>query len=76
MRCPVPDLTESIETLTETIVTEAALPLKSEADGQSAQGRSLDELMRVRDKLKAETAGKKSAWGRVKMARAVPPGAT
>ncbi|WP_439624093.1 hypothetical protein [Gemmata sp.] len=72
----MPDLTESIESLTETIVTEAALPLKSEADGQSAQGRSLDELMRVRDKFKAESAGRTSAWGRIKMARAVPPGST
>lgn len=72
----MPDLTPLIE-------SEAALPLRSESDGQSAQARSLKDLIEADKYLKGlaavegenATGGPRSAWGRVRMARAVPPGA-
>jgi hypothetical protein len=66
----VPD--ESTD-LAETIASEAALPLKSESDGQSAEGHRLTDLIAA-DKHLAAKKATGSAWGRVKMARAVPPG--
>lgn len=59
----------------EIILAEAASPKRSEVDGQSAEGRSLDELIRARQHV-AATNVRGSAWGKIKMARAVPPGAT
>lgn len=61
--------------LAETIAAEAALPLKSETDGQSAEGRPLTDLIKADQYLGAKKS-KKTAWGRVKMARAVPPDTT
>ena len=63
-----PDLTDLIE-------AEAALPKKSESDGQSAEARPLTELIAADKYLKSkDAAARGSAWGRIKMARAVPPG--
>lgn len=70
--------------LTDTIASEAELPLKSESDGQSAEGQPLPDLIKADKYLKGADAvtgtnangGPKSAWRGVRMARAVPPGAT
>lgn len=57
------------------IEAEAKLPLKSESDGQSAEGHRLPDLIAL-DKYLLARKARRSAWGTVYMARAVPPGAT
>lgn len=67
----MPDATD----LTDVIASEAALPLKSESDGQSAEGHTLKDLIEA-DRYLAAKAAAKTGWGKVKMARAVPPDST
>lgn len=65
--------------LSELIEAEAQLPRRSSNDGQEAEGRSLTELVEAAKYLDAKGPAnptRRSAWGAVKMARAVPPGAT
>lgn len=65
----MPDSVE--DALTETLVTEAQSPKKSESDGQMAEGRPLREIL---DAIAVRQAVRgKSPWS--SMARAVPPGA-
>lgn len=62
--------------LTDLIVAEANQPRRSESDGQMAEARDLRELVAAKKTIDAaKAAAKGSAWGRIKMARAVPPGA-
>ena len=70
----MPDLTDEIEIV-------AAEPQTVSTDGQTASSHSLKDLIAADQYLKGITAsdpavgGTKSAWGKVRMARAVPPGA-
>ena len=71
----MPDLTSEIE-------AQAALPLKSATDGQSAEGHTLQDLIAADKYLKGleqtegtnPTGGPKSPWRGLRMARAIPPG--
>lgn len=69
----MPDLTPQIEQV-------AAEPQTVVTDGQTATEHNLKDLIEADKYLKetdaADTGPVKSAWGRVRMARAVPPGAT
>lgn len=73
---PVPDLTEQI-------AAEAAEPIASSGDGESATGRTLPELIEAHKFFKGqesvagmnENGGPRSGWGGLRTARAVPPGA-
>lgn len=68
--------------LTDTIAAEAELPLKSESDGQSAEGQPLDKLVAADKHLAAKAAlsgtnangGPRSGWGGLRPARVIPPG--
>lgn len=68
----MPDLTDEIE-------QAAAEPHSVSVDGQTVQGHSLKDLIEADKYLKetdtADTGPVKSGWGRVRMARAIPPGA-
>lgn len=69
--------------LTEQIVSDAAEPIASSGDGESATGRTLTELIEADKYLKGQQAvsgsndsgGPRSGWGGLRTARAVPPGA-
>jgi hypothetical protein len=69
---PVPDLTDEIE-------TTAQGASQFTTDGQSATAHNLKDLIEADKYLKetgaADTGPVKSGWGRVRMARAIPPGA-
>ena len=64
--------------LTE-ITTVAGEPAQISTDGQTANSHSLPDLIEADKYLKdasAATAGtQKTGWARVRMARAIPPGA-
>lgn len=73
----MPDLTETIETLTTTMVGDASIPLKSEVDGQSAEGHKLTEQIALHKYLSSIEAAKKLARrGGFKRSKIIPPGAT
>lgn len=69
--------------LTDQIVSEAAEPIASSGDGESATGRTLTELIEADKYLKGQQAvsvpnengGPRSGWGGLRTARAIPPGA-
>jgi len=71
----VPDI-DTIKDLTDTVAAE---PQTISTDGQTATEFSLADRLKY-EATRAEDAattasGVKSGWGRVRMARAVPPGA-
>lgn len=68
----MPDLSESVEQLTDTLVTEAALPLKSESDGQSAEGHKLTDIIAA---AKFAAANGPKTRPTIKLIRIIPPGA-
>lgn len=65
-------MTEAAEALTDTLVSEAALPLKSESDGQSAEGHRLPDLIAA-----AKFAGANRSRQRptIRLIRVLSPGA-
>lgn len=68
--------------LTDEITTVASEPKVAKSDGQEAQAHPLPDLIAADRYLKGQTiddepnsqGGPRSGWGRVRMARAVPPG--
>jgi hypothetical protein len=70
----MPDLSAQIEQV-------AAEPLTVVTDGQTATEHNLKDLIEADKYLKGidaadpDVGGTKSGWGKVRMARAVPPGA-
>ena len=70
--------------LDDTIEADAAKPAEAEVDGQKVKKRPLTELIEADKYLEGKTAlagenqngGPISGWGRVRMARGVPPGAS
>ena len=64
----MPDPTD----LSETIASEAAAPLSSSGDGQSATGRSIDELIKADQYLAAKAAARSKRRGLL-FTKLVPP---
>lgn len=72
----VPDYSVQIEQAIEE-------PLSAASDGQSATARSADDLIKLINHAAGQTGldgtnangGPKSGWGRLRTARAIPPGA-
>jgi hypothetical protein len=60
--------------LSDTIATEAAAPQSSAADGQSASGRPIGDLIQAQQFLDARAAMRKRRRGLL-YARAITPGA-
>jgi hypothetical protein len=72
----MPDLNTNLETV-------AAEPIEATVDGRTAKNQPLPDLIAAETFIGTAAAlqgtnrngGKRSGWGRVRIARAVPPGA-
>jgi len=64
------------EITTEEVIELATAPASIAVDGQSVSERPLRELLDAQATINARTATASggSAWGKVRMAKAVPPG--
>lgn len=63
--------------LTQTILTEAALPRTSTSDGQSAEGQPIPDIIAADKHVATKTAlaaRKGNGWNGIGRARVVPPG--
>jgi len=69
----MPDATD----LTDIILAQAALPIRSESDAQSAEGQPLPDLLATQKHFETKAAlavHKGNGWGSIGRARVIPPG--